>query len=287
MSKEWLQRRAHEVIVRSTQFGINRGLKPEGKPHFNTLVDDFRNGQEIVFSRYIHMLDGYDYESNIYGLENLEQFKDQPILVVANHLTADPLRGGHGKRVVINYYVNKVTQKEIRWLHGRDKTTPQDFVRKDLAKRSNTLLVRDDDPQASLQLMRHAFRHKDTIGLNPEGDGNKTLLRGLAKAGQMILYSTANNYPIVCVATYFKKNAFYLFVDPPLDNKRIKKAAEILKPDDNMSRADKEKNRQKLRQLVSDYAMARIALHLPEEKRGYYRNPQEHIKIFERLITQN
>lgn len=283
MSKEWLRRKVHEVIIRSTQFGINRGLKPEGKPHFDILVDDFMNGQEIVFSKYIHMLDGYDYRSNIYGLENLEQFKDQPILMVANHLTADPLRGGHGKRVVINYYVNEVTQKEIRWLHGRDKTTPQDLVRKDLAKQSNTISVRDDDPKASRQLIRQAFRNKDTIGLHPEGDGNKTLLRGVAKAGQTILYAIANNYPIVCVAIYFRKNAFYLFVDPPLDNERIKKAAKILKPDESMPRADKEKQRQKLRQMISDYAMARIAQHLPEEKRGYYKNFQEFIEAFDAL----
>lgn len=252
MFKERFAKRVDEVILRSTQFGISRGLKRVGKPYFDQFIDDYKNGREIRFSRYIHMLDGFDYKSNISRLENVEGIKDQPILIVANHPYKDPLRGGHGQRIVINYYVDQITQKEVRWLHGLDKTTPEQFTRKRFAKQSGTIPVRDDNPEAALILIRQAFRNKDIMGIYPEGDGNKTLLRGKAKAGQMILLAALNNYNIICAATEFKNDAFFLTFDSPLDNEELK--------------------RTRNRQIISDYAMARIAKNLPEEKRGYYRN---------------
>lgn len=101
MFKERVLKRLDEVVLRSTQFGINRGLKKEGKPTFNQFIEDYKDGKQILFSRYIHMLDGFDYESNISGLKNLEGINNQPILIVANHPYEDPLRGGHGQRIVL------------------------------------------------------------------------------------------------------------------------------------------------------------------------------------------
>lgn len=266
MSKERFARRVDEVILRSTQFGIGRGLKREGKQRFDQLIQDYKNGREILFSSYIHMLDGFDYQSNIFGPEYLDAIKDQPILIVANHPCKDPLRGGHGQRVVVNYYVDKVTQKEVRWLHGLDKTTPEQFTRKRFARQSNTIPVRDDNPENSRTLIRQAFRNKDIMGIYPEGDGNKTLLRGKAKAGQMILLSATANYNIVCAATEFRDDAFFLTFDSPLDNEELK--------------------RTRNRQTISDYAMARIAQHLPENRRGYYQNYQDFISAFEHSTTK-
>jgi len=261
MFKERLERKVDEIVLRSTKFGIGRGLKREGKPCFDQFIQDYKNGEQILFSRYIHMLDGFDYESNISGLDNLGGIKDYPILIVANHPYEDPLRGGHGQRIVINYYVDKITQQEVRWLHGLDKTSPEQFTRKRFAKQSNTILVRDNDPETSLKLIRQAFRNKDTMGINPEGDGNKTLLRGKPKAGQMILLAILHNYNIVCVATEFKNDAFFITIDQPLDNEMIKDAART--PTDS---------KDFLQQTISDYAMAGIAQHLPEDKQGYYRS---------------
>lgn len=285
MFKEWAQKRFDEAILRSRQFGLHRGLKPEGKTHLDQLIKDYKEGKEIFLSKYIHMLDGFDYKSNIHGLENLEKIKNEPILIVANHPYEDPLKGGHCQRILINHNVYNITQKEVRWLFGEDKTSPEHLIRKRFARQSNTILVRDDNPKGSRTSIRQAFRNKDAIGLNSEGDGNKTLHRGVAKAGEMIIFSVLHNYNIVCVATDFKNDAFFLALEPPLDNERIKKAAKRSKPDKNMSRADKEKNRQKLRQMISNYAMARIAQHLPPEKRGYYSNFQEFIDAFESLTA--
>lgn len=275
MFKEWAQRRVDEVVLRSVQFGKNRGLKKEGKLHFDQLIEDYKQGRQILLSRYIHVLDGSDYESNINGVENLDAIKDQAALFVANHPYQDPLRGGHCQRILINHYVNQATQKEIRWLHGLDKTTIEQFTRNRFAKQSNTIPVRDDDPETAGRLIKQAFRNNDAIGINPEGDGNTTLLRGLPKAGQMILLSVINNYNIVCVTTDFRNDSFFLTFGLPLDNEKLKKAKNI------------SQDRDLLRQTISDYAMAMIAMHLPEEKRGYYSNFQKFIDTFEYLITPN
>lgn len=272
MSKEWVQKRFDEAILRSRQFGLNRGLRPKGKPHFDQLIKDYTEGKQILFSNYIGILYGFDYESNINGLENLEEIKDQPILIVANHPYEDPLKGGHCQRILINYHVSNITKKEVMWLFGEDKTSPEHLMRKRFSRQSNTILVRDDDPETSRTFIRQAFRNKDIIGLNPEGDGKKTLLRGLAKGGEMIIFYALNNYCIVCVSTDFKNNAFFLAVDPPLDNVRIREARKILKND-----------KKKLEQMISDYAMSIIAQHLPEEKRGYYSDFQQFISAFEAI----
>lgn len=112
------------------------------------------------------------------------------------------------------------------------------------------------------------------MGINPEGDGSKTLLRAVPRAAKMILLSAVHNYNIVCVATDFRNNTFSMTVDPPLDNGRIQEARSVLKGDED-----------KLQQLISDYAMARIAKHLPAKKQGYYSNPEEFINAFESLTS--
>lgn len=257
MFKEWAERKLDEMVLRSVQFGKNRGLKKEGKPHFDKLISDYKRGEQILFSRYIHILDGFDFESNISGLNNLEEAKNRSILIVANHSNEGPLRG-HGQRLVINHNVNQITQKELRWLHGLDKTTPERFTRIRFANQSNTIPVRDGDPKASFNLIRQALRDKDAIGINPEGDGSIILLQAKPKAGQMLWLSAINNYAIVCVATYFEKDAFFLSVAPPLDSQRILNAAK--QSNDKVSTF----------QEIADYAMRTIAQHLPENRRGYY-----------------
>lgn len=281
-----MQKRFDEAILRSRQFslpGSHRGLRPEGKPHFDQFVNDYKDGKQILFYKYIHMLDGFDYESDIHGLENLENIKNEPMLVVANHPYEDPLRGGHCQRILINHNVYAITQKETRWLFGEDKKSPEHLMRRRFSRQSSTIPVRDDDPETSRTLIMQALKNKDTLGINPEGDGNRTLIKAVPKAARMIILAAIHNYNIVCVATDFKDGTFFLAVDPPLDNQRIRKATKILKPDNNMSKADKEQKRQKLQQMISDYAMAIIAQHLPPEQQGYYANFPDFISAFEAL----
>lgn len=270
MSKEALARRFDEFILRSRQFGKEAGLRTEGKPHLNRFIADYKKGEKIELWRYINMLDGFDYTSNIHGLENLEPNK--PALIVANHPNGGPLRG-NGQRFVINHHLHKATGKETRWLFGLDKTTPERLIRKRFVDQSSLIPVRDDDPETSRTLIMQAFTNKDTIGINPEGDGNKTLLRAVPEAAKMIIASAVYNYNIVCVATYFKNGVFFMAVEPPLDNERIREIRKRIKGSDKPQQ-------EKLQQMISDYVMALIAKHLPEEKRGYYKNYQEFIDVF-------
>lgn len=279
MLKEAVVGKFDEFILRSRQFGLHRGLKPEGKPHFDRLIRDYKEGKQILFHNYIHMLDGYDYRSNIHGLENLEKIKNEPILVVANHPYQDPLLGGHCQRILINYNVYNITQKETRWLFGEDKTSPEHFMRRRFSRQSSTILVRDGDKKGKVMsgiAVGGALKNRDIIGINPEGDGAKTLLKANPNSATMIFLAAIHNYKIVCVATDFKNGTFFMAVDSSLNNNRIRKARIKLKD-----------NQDNLRELVANYAMAKIAMHLPEEKRGYYSNPQEHIDAFESLVATN
>lgn len=279
MLKEWAQKRLDEAILRSRQFGVHRGLQPEGKPHFDQFIRDYKEGKQMLFYRYIHMLDGYDYQSNIHGLKHLQAIRDEPILIVANHPYADPLKGGHCQRILINHNVYLVTGKETRWLFGEDKTSPEHFMRKRFSRQSSTISVRDGDKKGKVMsgiAVGEALRNRDIIGINPEGDGNKTLLKANLNSATMIFLAAMHNYKIVCVATDFEADTFFMAVDSPLDNNQIREARIKLKHDQD-----------NLRELVANYAMAKIALHLPQYKRGYYSNPQEHIDAFESLVATN
>lgn len=279
MFKEAVVGKFDEFILRSRQFGKEAGLKPEGKVHFDNFIRDYKNGQEMLFCRYIHVLDGFDYESDIHGLGNLEEIKTQPILIVTNHPHAGPLKG-HGQRFVINHYINQVTQKETRWLFGEDKTSPEHFMRRRFSRQSSTILIRNGDKKAKVMsagiAVSEAIKNRDIIGINPEGDGNKTLLKANPNSATMIFLAAMYKYNIVCVATDFKNGTFFMAVDSPLDNNQIRKARIKLKSGQNG-----------LRELLADYTMAKIAMHLPEDKRGYYSNPQEHIDAFESLVATN
>lgn len=271
MFKEWAERRVDEAVLRSRQLGKEAGLKKEGKPYFEEFIRDYKNGQRIEFWRYVHIMDGFDYTSNIYGLENLTP----DTFVVANHPYGGPLRG-HGQRFVLNHHVHEATEKETRWLFGLDKTTLERFTRNRFVNQSSLILVRDDikNKETSADMIRNAFTNKDTIGINPEGDGNKTLLKAVPESARMMILAAIHNYNIVCVATDFKDDTFFMTVDPPLDNETIREARKILKRDEN-----------RLRQLVADYTMAIIASHLPKQKRGYYTDFQKFIDAFKALTV--
>lgn len=286
MKTQWVQDRLQEDWVREpiedwTIDSFRRGLKPEGKPRYDDFINSLQKGEQIALSNYIEMFLGFDFKSGIKGLENLILLKDKSILLVANHVNNGPMKAGW-QHAAISYYVKHTTGKEMRWLHGFDPTTAQDLFRERLHKSINSIPIRDNDPTRGLPLLRRAIGiDKASIGLYPEGDGSKTLLRGLPKAGQMILLSALNKYNIVCAATEFKNDAFFLTFDPPLDNQRIKKALDILK--DNKGNHDK---RVEIWQAISDYAMAIIASHLPEEKRGYYKNFPDFISQFKELTAK-
>ena len=122
MSKEL----EHLVQLGSLEFGtwwlqFGNKLKPEGRRHWRNLVHLMATGQNTSMSEHIRILDGYDYSSNINGLENLEQLRYKNILILGNHSHLGPLEG-FGETILTSYYVRKTTDKEIRWIRGRGKS---------------------------------------------------------------------------------------------------------------------------------------------------------------------
>lgn len=261
------------VIGNYLQLGRNNRLNPEGQPHLARLIADFNTQSQIRFSDYIDMLSGFDTESNISGLENLKKVKDQPVLIASNHLNEGPLRG-QGQRLIISHCVRQITQKEIRWLHGQDKTSPQELIRKRFMEKANNIPVRNDNPTNASQSIKIALRNKDTIGLNPEGNGSKKGLReGLAEAGRFIALSASCGYAIVCISTSFQNGAFSLTISNPIGKDEILQAAKSLHALDKPTKYH----------VISNYVMAIIAQNLPEEKRGFYSNPLQFISSFKGL----
>lgn len=278
MKTQWVQDRLQEDWVRetledSTIDSFRRGLKPEGKPRYDDFVNSLQKGEQIALSDYRDMFLGFDFKSGIKGLENLTDLKDKPILLVANHVNNGPMKAGW-QHVAISYYVKETTGEEIRWLHGFDPTTAQDLFRERLHKSINSIPIRDNDPTRGLPLLRQAIRNEDSMGLYPEGDGSKNLRKGMPEAGGLIGICARRGMGIVSCSVKYQSDTFFLTFDT-LDMTEI----ERLTP-----KGTDRTNRYAAWQNVADYAMTRIAMNLPENRRGYYQNYQGIISQFESSV---
>jgi len=271
-----VSKEVHALIGRgSVEFGLwwlqlGNKLKPEGREHFKKLSHLIATGQQVFLSDHIRVLNGYDYTNNITGLENLVPLKGENIVLLGNHSHLGPLEG-YGEMVLTNYYIKKATDKEIRWIRGQGKSL-KEYARRLADKSLGTIPARDDIHGA--RLIFEAFDNKDTVGLYPEGANSISLRRADPRAGNLILKAAQKHIPIVPVATHFKNYTFFLVADTPLNNEQIQKIAKLERG-----------NKVRFRQILSDYAMARIATHLPPEKRGYYQNPEKFIDAFEALTS--
>lgn len=265
MKTNWVQDRLKEEDLREiledwTIDSLRRGLKPEGKPSWDDLVNRVKRGQKIALSDYIDMFLGFDFISGISGLENLRGLKDKPILLVANHINNGPLKGGW-QHVLISRSVKETTQKEIRLLHGFDPTTTQDLFRERLFNSINSIPVRDPDPNRALSLLRQAIRQKDSMLLYPEGDGSKNLRRAMPESGRLIEICARNGMEIVSCSAAFQSDTFFLIFDT-LDRNQIQGLMHE-RPDRNI-----------VWQNIADYSMRKIAESLPQNRRGHYRETQ-------------
>jgi len=261
MKKQWVQNllqedRVREIFEDWTILMLRQGLKPEGKARFDDFVNSIQKGEQIALSSYIDMFIGFDFKSGIRGLENLVSLKGKPILLVANHPNNGPL-AGDWKNIVISYYIQQELKQELRDLHGYDPTTIRDLFRMKGQKSTNSIPVRDPDPQRSALLLRQAIKNRDSMRLYPEGDGDISLRRGLTNAGRLIAICARNGMAIVTASARFQKDIFFVAFDR-LDNEDIERSAQ-----DGNDKYDKWQN-------ITDYTMGVIAKHLPANHRGYY-----------------
>jgi hypothetical protein len=268
LQKEFIRTRVENRIINSSR----RSLKPEGRPYFDDFVGRLQRGEKIIISSQINMLGGFDYSSSIKGLELIQDLKDKPILLVANHPNNGPL-GGDWKNIVISYYIQQKLNQELRDLHGYDPTTIRDLFRIKEHVSTNSIPVRDAAPQRSASLLIQAIKNRDSMRLYPEGDGSKNLRRAIPDAGRFIVFCARNGMNIVSCSTRYQSETFFLTFDT-IDSQQIK----IL--------GQKGTARDAAWQSIADYAMARIAKNLPQKRRGYYQNYQGIISGFEEPIAK-
>lgn len=283
-----LERLVLEVGLRASLFG-GAPVKPEGRQELQRLKDYIVNGQRTNFSEYFRINDGYDYTSQIHGLEYLEALRGEPILAIFNHSNEGPLRG-KGQALVMSHYVRTTTGQEIRYLHGKDNSTLQELARKKMDYALNIIPVKDPKETGDKAgIIREAFANQDSMGISPEGDGtnnlirvipSKGLLRAKPEAATIISVAAVKGYKLVCLTTRFDRETFYLDIDMPLENIRIRNARKLTDPAGS-------KNKEFSSQIIVDYVMAKIARNLPQVKRGYYQNFQDIIDHFEQLTAQS
>lgn len=271
----------HLLQVGSLEFGawwlqLGNKLKPEGKKHHWNLFHLIATGQKTSLDQHIQILSGYDYTSQINGLENLGALRGQNILLLGNHSHLGPIEG-YGETILTSYYVKKYTDEEVRWIRGRGKSLKEN-ARQLVDKSIGTIPIYDDRIM-SLKAILEAFRDNETVGLYPEGENSITLKPGNPTAGKLVMIAIEKDIPVILASTHFQDNTFFANFAPLFDEEKNKQIQNIFK---KLTRQEENE----MKGNLVNYTMARIARHLPEHKRGYYRNFQDVISRFEELTTQ-
>lgn len=227
-----------------------------GKIYFESMVDDIKTRKQTPFSKYFGVLNGY--KISIEGSNFLEDLRDKGAFFLSNHTDNGPLRNGRWKLFATNYLVKQLTGKEIRWTYGQDRSTFQEFFRKSVTQSVNAIPVREGTGIAGIREILKAFQSQDSVGLYPEGDGRKELIRGNSKAGGIMLFAARQNVPIVSISAWFEKAKYTCHLNFTLLD------SELIKSMGGSS------NKEQAKQEIVDYAMAEIAKNMPRELRGYY-----------------
>lgn len=251
--REQLQR----IFVDVTRVWLQRGgnLTETGRSNFKNLATFIKKVEKTSFSKHIDILDGF--ELSVEGLSCLEEIKDKHALFLSNHTNNGPLKG-YWKLFVLNHLVQERTHKEIKWTYGKDKSTLQEFARKMIGESLETIAVREGNGAEGIRSILNAFNQQESVGLFPEGDGNKTLLKGDPKAGGIILLAARRSIPIIVISGWVQENICHVnFL--PLDQITVLELG---------SNKDKPAGKQN----IVDYAMTQIAQRLPLHLRGYYRS---------------
>ena len=260
-SPTWAQRRfidaGHHYLLAGGE-----PITDLGKIYFESMVGKIKRGEKTPFSEYFGILNGF--RLALGGLDYLKMLKGKNALFLSNHTENGPLRNGHWKIVATNYLVRQITGKEIRWTYGQDRSTLQELFREPVTKSVNAIPIREGTGIAGIREILKAFQNQDSVGLYPEGDGRKELIRGNRKAGGIILFAARQNVPIVSTSAWFEKATYTCHLNFTLLN------SELIKSMGGSS------NKEQAKQEIVDYAMAEIAKNMPRELRGYYQNAQSY-----------
>ena len=258
-SPTWMQRR---FIDAGSHYILGGGEKITdlGKIIFELMVDKINKGEKTPLSEYFGILSGFEFDLG--GLESLEMLKGRNALFLSNHTENGPLRNGHWKLLATNYFVKKATGKEIRWTYGQDRSTVQELFREPVTKSINAISVREGNGTEGIREILKAFQNQDSVGLYPEGDGRKQLIKGVPKAGGIIYFAAKKDIPVVAISAWFEKGKNTCHLNFALLNNNV------IKDMGNVSGGTG------FKQKIVDYAMRIISQNMPSQLRGYYQIPQ-------------
>lgn len=246
--KKEVQLRAASAYLQ--HWGINHRLKPEGKEHWNSLINKMRKGEPVIASEAIGIVNGFEY--HIAGLERLAEIApDKGLLIIANHSNEGPVRGW-GQVIVMQNAFKEATGREITWAQGNAASGSSEPVRGSV----KTIRVNSGNGVGGARNVLQAMR-TETVGLFAEGTQKRDLQKGLASAGKMVANAARHGIPIFAIATFFRDGKIYVSVDS-LDPTEIKELEKIKNEGVDPY------------QRVIDYAMTAIASHLPTNRRGDY-----------------
>jgi len=255
-SPTWVQRRVLDVGYHYVLAG-GEAITDLGKIFFELMVGKIKKGEKTPLSEYFGVLNGFGLA--IEGLDSLKMLTGKNALYLSNHTENGPLRNGHWKLFATNYVVKEITEKEIRWTYGQDRSTGQELFREPVTKSVNAIPVREGTGIAGIREILKAFQSQDSVGLYPEGDGRKELIKGDPKAGGIIYHAAIKGIPIVAISAWFEKEKNVCHLNfALLDNTFIKSMGNV------------SSNRDDNRQRIVDYAMTAISQNMPSQLRGYY-----------------
>lgn len=278
MLKEFVINRGIDIAAWRAKHG-EYPLTPIGERDYKIFINGLKKGIPMNLSQHLGILDGYDYISGVTGLENLDGLTpDKGCLVLSNHERELPLTG---RSIIfpIGYHVRKKGGKEIRWVYGTDISLDQ-FGKEAYEKSLNFILVGGKDllghKKTQIKGMRELLRaiDKDFVGLYPEGDNSDKLLKGRPEAAGIIASAASRGVDIICSSTSLNGKVFNVAFQK-LDNEKVLELWRQRRKGVNKSSTQ---TNHVAAQNVVDYAMAVIAQGLPEEKRGYYQNPEQFLE---------
>lgn len=273
MIKEFVINRGIDIAAWRAKHG-DYPLTPIGERNYQNFINGLKKGIPMNLSQHMGILDGYDYTTRVTGLENLDGLAlNEGCLILTNHEKELPLKGD-SIIFPIGFHVKEKGGKEIRWVYGTDISLNQ-FGKGGYKKSLNFILVGGKNlighKKTQIKGMRELLRAigKDFVGLYPEGDNSDKLLQGRWEVAGIIAIAASRGVDIICSSTSLNGKVFNVAFQK-LDKERVLKLWRQRRDANELSVQTKLVPAQN----VVDYAMAVIAQGLPEEKRGYYQNPE-------------
>ena len=238
---------------------VGWGLRTDGWLPYAVVVGNILAGRRFALSEQKErILRGYWVGAS--GLEHLTNVGNRPLIVVSNHYQDGPLRG-LWQVIAVNYYVNMMTGREVRWLQagGGKFMAPVH----ELAANANGNILLERKKWRWIKELEGILEGGGVIGIHPEGKPTRELQPGVPMAGGLLLRSVQRHQtPVICAAAYMDK-------DVTGRGRLMVNFGKVIEPEEILAVGPQMKVKQR-EQKVVDSVMTALALQLPENLRGHY-----------------